>query len=390
MKLQAAPEKERLAAEAELKEAELALKAAQAKQASLAVAAEGDNLFWVTAPRAGTVVELDVFASQEVGPDRDKPLLRISDLDEVLVIGDVPERDALGPEARACRREMQTELGTVARDRHGGAHLARWSTRSGHTVEVRIRVQNEDRVLRPNAFVEVTPGVDESARYVRVPSEAVVTEGEQLGGLRAERPAGAMVRTPVTLGPRARRPGRAARGARAGHAATSPRARCCCSTRSIWRSERTPWRRLVAFSLKNKGAVALHDRWWSAVWGWLSFRELTIEAFPDPTDTQVNVITLFAGQPAEEVERQIGLPLERALNGTPGLVAPAQHLAVRPVVRDAHLQRRRGRAAGAAAGAGAAARRGAARRRHARAGRAGHAHRRDLPLHPDAARAATR
>src|SRR3954468_9798104 len=55
----------------------------------------------------------------------------------------------------------------------------------------------------------------------------------------------------------------------------------------------------------------------AAIWGYISFSHLTVEAFPDPTDTQVNVITLFAGQPTEEVERQIGLPLERALNGTP-------------------------------------------------------------------------
>src|SRR5678815_2731780 len=39
----------------------------------------------------------------------------------------------------------------------------------------------------------------------------------------------------------------------------------------------------------------------------------------DPTDTQVQVITIFPGQPTEEVERRVSLPLERALNGTPGL-----------------------------------------------------------------------
>jgi len=76
--------------------------------------------------------------------------------------------------------------------------------------------------------------------------------------------------------------------------------------------------RLVAFSLRNRAAV-LFFTVVVAVWGWFSFRALTIEAFPDPTDTQVNVITLFPGQPTEEVERQIGLPIERALNGTPGL-----------------------------------------------------------------------
>src|SRR5262245_24237203 len=76
--------------------------------------------------------------------------------------------------------------------------------------------------------------------------------------------------------------------------------------------------RLVGFSLRNRAAV-LFFTLVVAAWGWVSFHALTIEAFPDPTDTQVNVITLFPGQPTEEVERQIGLPIERALNGTPGL-----------------------------------------------------------------------
>src|SRR5215471_13498447 len=56
-----------------------------------------------------------------------------------------------------------------------------------------------------------------------------------------------------------------------------------------------------------------------AAGGWYAYRNLTIEAFPDPTDTQVQVITLYSGQPTEEVERRVSLPLERALNGTPGL-----------------------------------------------------------------------
>ena len=56
-----------------------------------------------------------------------------------------------------------------------------------------------------------------------------------------------------------------------------------------------------------------------AGWGYYGFHNLTVEAFPDPTDTQVTVITLFPGQPTEEVERRVSIPLERALNGTPGL-----------------------------------------------------------------------
>ncbi len=75
---------------------------------------------------------------------------------------------------------------------------------------------------------------------------------------------------------------------------------------------------IVRFALRNRAAVLFFSAV-VAIGGWYAFRGLTIEAFPDPTDTQVTLITLFAGQPAEEVERQIGLPIERALNGTPGL-----------------------------------------------------------------------
>ncbi|HEV7555368.1 MAG TPA: efflux RND transporter permease subunit, partial [Kofleriaceae bacterium] len=56
-----------------------------------------------------------------------------------------------------------------------------------------------------------------------------------------------------------------------------------------------------------------------AAGGWYSYTNLTIEAFPDPTDTQVQIITLYPGQATEEVERRVSIPLERALNGVPGL-----------------------------------------------------------------------
>ena len=75
---------------------------------------------------------------------------------------------------------------------------------------------------------------------------------------------------------------------------------------------------IVQFSLRNRTAVLFFSLVVAGA-GVFAFRGLTIEAFPDPTDTQVNVITIFPGQPSEEVERQIGLPIERALNGTPGL-----------------------------------------------------------------------
>ncbi len=51
-----------------------------------------------------------------------------------------------------------------------------------------------------------------------------------------------------------------------------------------------------------------------------TFSKLKIEAFPDVTNVQVMVITLFPGQAAEEVEKQVTIPVERALNGTPNVL----------------------------------------------------------------------
>ncbi len=53
------------------------------------------------------------------------------------------------------------------------------------------------------------------------------------------------------------------------------------------------------------------------VWSWLSLKK---EAYPDVGDTQVTVITLFPGRAAEEVEQQVTLPIERALNAVPRVI----------------------------------------------------------------------
>ncbi len=55
-------------------------------------------------------------------------------------------------------------------------------------------------------------------------------------------------------------------------------------------------------------------------YGWLSWTQLTVEAYPDISDVTVQVTTQVPGLAAEEIEQQITTPLERALAGTPGLV----------------------------------------------------------------------
>jgi cobalt-zinc-cadmium resistance protein CzcA len=75
---------------------------------------------------------------------------------------------------------------------------------------------------------------------------------------------------------------------------------------------------LVRYAVNNRLAAFLLAAV-IAAFGYYAYSNLTVEAFPDPTDTQVQVITGFAGQPTEEVERRVSIPLERSLNGAPGL-----------------------------------------------------------------------
>jgi heavy metal efflux system protein len=54
--------------------------------------------------------------------------------------------------------------------------------------------------------------------------------------------------------------------------------------------------------------------------GYYSWKQLSIDAYPDIADVTVQVITQVPGLAAEEIEQQIAIPIERVLNGLPGLV----------------------------------------------------------------------
>jgi len=56
------------------------------------------------------------------------------------------------------------------------------------------------------------------------------------------------------------------------------------------------------------------------VFGFYSWNNLSIDAYPDIADVTTMVITQYPGHAAETVEEQITIPLERELNGVPGLL----------------------------------------------------------------------
>ena len=77
-------------------------------------------------------------------------------------------------------------------------------------------------------------------------------------------------------------------------------------------------RALVDFALKNRwmvlgGIIVL------TAWGVISFRSLPIEAYPDVANNYVQIITQWPGRSAEEIERQVTVPVEIQMAGIPHL-----------------------------------------------------------------------
>src|SRR5262252_3880613 len=72
--------------------------------------------------------------------------------------------------------------------------------------------------------------------------------------------------------------------------------------------------RIIGFSLQQR-FIVLALAVLLTIGGIISFHRLPIEAYPDVADVEVDVITLWPGHAAEEIERYITIPIERELNG---------------------------------------------------------------------------
>jgi cobalt-zinc-cadmium efflux system membrane fusion protein len=163
-------------AEAELAEARLRAQASQARLGGLSLAKVSSTSYWIVASADGDVVQVDAKPGLMVGPDRERPLLTVAQLDRLWVLADVSLRDAAslaagdpaslslaGSGVPACTAIVDSVASIVDGDRQ--------------TVPVRIAVGNEARVLRPNTFVDVVFNPQSNTRTLQVPTAALVTDG---------------------------------------------------------------------------------------------------------------------------------------------------------------------------------------------------------------------
>ena len=64
------------------------------------------------------------------------------------------------------------------------------------------------------------------------------------------------------------------------------------------------------------------------------FTKLNIEAYPDPVPPLVEIVTQSSGFSAEEIERNISIPIEIQMAGIPHITAIRTHFAVRAFGRE--------------------------------------------------------
>jgi len=170
----ALPAKDEIESNQQLRQAELSLRLAQTKLASLKVSSSGDNEFKVLSPRDGAVIEKTVLPSQHV--DSNDTLVSIADLNAVWVVADLFEADAVGLTTGMKARVTSPSLPGFAAE----ADVERVSSvvdPERHTVGVRVKLNNADGRIRPNTFAEVRFLSAAAPGSTEIAASALVSDG---------------------------------------------------------------------------------------------------------------------------------------------------------------------------------------------------------------------
>ena len=77
-------------------------------------------------------------------------------------------------------------------------------------------------------------------------------------------------------------------------------------------------RSLIAFCLSRRPLVLISFAAFLGL-GYVAFRSMNIEAYPDPAPPIIEIIAQRPGQSPEDMERYVTIPIEIAVSSTPGL-----------------------------------------------------------------------
>lgn len=167
--------KELEAAEADWSSAHAEQTRASARLKNLGVSASANDRFVLRSPIAGVIVDRKVNLGSEVRPDATDPLFLITDPRQVWANIDLPERD-LSRISQGQRISVQVDA--YPDDTFEGEIKTIGVMVDPTTRRIPVRCQIESKgKLKPEMYARITPLDSNQHRVVRVPNNALITEG---------------------------------------------------------------------------------------------------------------------------------------------------------------------------------------------------------------------
>jgi RND family efflux transporter MFP subunit len=166
--------KDEIEADQTYRQAQLSLRLAQSKLASLKVSSRAENEFTVVSPRDGVVVEKNILPAQQVSVE--SGLVGVADLSQVWVVAELFEADAVGILVGTPTKLSSPSMPELALEAKVDM-VSSVVDPTRHTVPVRVRIDNEKRLLKPNIFAQMRFAVEPPTGSGEVAASALVSDG---------------------------------------------------------------------------------------------------------------------------------------------------------------------------------------------------------------------
>ena len=308
----------------------------------------------MSAPIGGTVIQRRVGLGQYINAGATDPVFTVGNLSTVWLIANVRESDA--PKMKIGAPVEVSVLAYPGRTFNAKlSYVAPALDPNTRRLPVRAEIENPGRELLPEMFASFRIVSGDNRLMPAVPQEAVVYEGAQARVWVARPDQKAVVTRPIEVGATTNGLVEVRKGLAVGEtvvasgtlfidrAATPRLTRSAVGRTSVMHA-------IVAAALKQRILVIILAAA-LMVGGLFAYKQLNIEAYPDPVPPLVDIITQNPGQSSEEIERYITIPIEVQMAGLPYVTVGPHHLAVRPLRREGAVHLRRHLRAGLAAGA---------------------------------------
>jgi len=166
--------KDEIEADQTYRQAQLSLRLAHNKLASLKVSSRAENEFTVVSPREGIVVEKNILPAQQVSVE--SGLVGVADLSQVWVVAELFEADAVGILVGTPTKLSSPSMPELAIEAKVDM-VSSVVDPTRHTVPVRVRIDNEKRLLKPNIFAQMRFAVEPPTGSGEVAASALVSDG---------------------------------------------------------------------------------------------------------------------------------------------------------------------------------------------------------------------